>query len=148
MTHMDIAQFLYEDIQGTVVCTSQTGRGMWYFYDFQEHRWVFDREGTRVLLKCSRMLRAYLNAIRMELAGRQESDAPDAGSSTAPRRRSSVSITRIIKDTDDLDLGTEIMAQLTNATGDFRQLQSIVKALGTIPKKIQSHGDASCFLFV
>ena len=108
---MDIAQFLFEDIQGLVVCTSQVGRGMWYVFDEMEHRWVFDREGTRVLLNCSRMLRGYLNALRVDLASRQEQE-DDANSSNGQgnqRRRSSVSITRIIRDNDTLELGAEII---------------------------------------
>lgn len=54
--------------------------------------------------------------VTMELAHRQEMEQENENQQPSARRRASVSITRLIRDEDSIELSTEIMAQLTSAT--------------------------------
>ena len=71
LTHMDLAKFVWHQLNETMQCTSTAGRGMWYVYkqrdrcfihsyernSDRDHRWVFDKDGPTVLVECHRILR-------------------------------------------------------------------------------------------
>lgn len=63
MTHMDIARWAFHALRGRVCCTSTAGRGLWYLYVPDKHRWVFDRDGPNVLLEAFRVVRQHLEEL-------------------------------------------------------------------------------------
>ena len=65
LTHIDLASFahsmrhtngmaktmryVYHELRGNVCCSSTAGRGLWYIYQAENHRWSFDKDGQGFL---------------------------------------------------------------------------------------------------
>lgn len=67
LTHFDLARYVKQFLQNRVVCSSTAGRGMWYRYSEDDHRWYFDKDGPGVVLMCHRILLRYLEELRSQV---------------------------------------------------------------------------------
>lgn len=140
MTHMDIAHYLSHELRYRVVCSSNLGRGIWYYYRPRLHRWELDKEGTHVLLMIHHLMHKYVDELR------DQSDVSDATMTTAsnavpssllPRAPSRLPpVHRLVNSTgvvpDSVELQQEIIIHLDGISGDIRQLQSLLRALAAL----------------
>ena len=134
--------------RGTVCCTSTAGRGLWYIYQENNHRWFFDRDGPNVLLACHRVLLSYLEDLRAEVARAARvavvptaNSGSDNGSGTrgGGRRTGSSSssgptptftvLVNFPNEVDDITVQRAALVHLDTVIGDIRQVQSIMRAL-------------------
>lgn len=155
MTHMDIARWAFHALRGRVCCSSTVGRGMWYLYAPDKHRWVFDRDGPNVLLEAFRIVRKHLLAMssvsldppseeatapRAPAGGSSSSSNPNNDNNqgqTARRGPSDVRrpfpfIVNFPKDTAPENLHRAIVVHLDQCIGDVRQIQAILRALAVM----------------
>lgn len=152
LTHLDLARYILQRVQNKVVCSSTTGRGLWYRFDPDSHRWFFDRDGPGVLIMCHRILESYLETLRTQYAaeepppprepsstttttgggGRQQATGGEAAAAAKPgnnRQPLSFMVNFDREVTDALSLQRAIIMHLDSALGDMRSMQSILRAL-------------------
>lgn len=138
MTHMDIANFLSHELRSSVVCTSNAGRGIWWYYRQRLHRWDIDKDGAHVFMMIRENLQKYVVMLRDQLslstavtAAAAAAAAGSAGSGRPPPRLPPIhrllNMGSSIADSPELQL--EIVIHLDLLSGDVRQLNSIMRSL-------------------
>lgn len=149
MTHMDIARWAFHALRGRVCCSSTVGRGLWYLYSPEKHRWVFDRDGPNVLLEAFRIVRRHM----LELCTKQqemvtaasnasnaavteENNVPGRSGRTTTEpfggRRTFPFVVNFPQDTNGSTLHQMIVVHLDQCIGDVRQIQAILRALAVM----------------
>ena len=145
LTHMDLAKFVWHQLNETMQCTSTAGRGMWYVYRQRDHRWVFDKDGPTVLVECHRILRDETDKMRSQIVPRAppatgvaHGGGGPAGGGAAPSpapRRGMVAFPYLANFPEDEDpdmVQRALLVHLDTMMGDIRQVQSVMRALGAL----------------
>lgn len=126
LTHMDIATFVVHEVRGSIVCTNTAGRGTWYVYKSNEHRWVFDADGPTVTLTSYRVLSAYVRRLREGMLSMEETTEDGNGNK---KRQPFAFLVNFPSDSNMYDVLRQTLVHLDTAIGDIRSIQCIVRAM-------------------
>lgn len=130
-THHDLAQFIKHELRSIVVCTSMAGNGIWYMYNRDTHRWMFDPEGSYVMIRCLTILNAVKDELRSMIA---DMPANADGPANRPSGRSPFPVLANFPGDgyNDRDIQKATLVHLDTIVGDVRHMQSVVRYLGKL----------------
>ena len=131
-THHDLAQYIKHELRSVVVCTSMAGNGMWYMYNRDTHRWMFDPEGSHVMLRCLSILNDIKSRLRNTIADMPANGEDGGPRPAAPRSPFPVLANFPADGYNDRDIQKATLVHLDNIVGDVRHMQSVVRYLGKL----------------
>ena len=130
-THHDLARYIKHELRSTAVCTSMAGHGIWYTYNRKTHRWMFDPEGTDVLVQCLQILSDLVEQLRNRI-GEFGGDSNTGPRNGGPRSPFPVLANFPLDGYSERDIQRAVLVHLDTIIGDVRHMQSVVRYLGKL----------------